>query len=298
MKAKTIIAVTLSVCLVCTGGGYGIYYYIQNSKTPVEVMPVSYLSTQYYGGSSSISGTASSDVSQQVQLTGENSVKEVYVEAGDQVHVGDKLMAYDMTLTELDLEMERLNKATLGLRLESAQEELDKLYSTTPVERSDTALVVSNDSAVSMAAGDETAAEQADSEAQSATPDPQTEIPTEAPVETEAQTEAGRDAADARESSAGFRTDGGRDAAGYSPKPSGGDARQRRRAASAGRGCRRQDRQRQRLRRCRRRRRNLRCRDMVRIRLCRSIRWTMIQRQTTEKEQKKNHLSFTARKMR
>lgn len=184
MKAKTIIAVTLSVCLVCTGGGYGIYYYVQNNKTPVEVMPVSYLSTQYYGGSSSISGTASSDVSQQVQLTGENNVKEVYVEVGDQVHVGDRLMAYDMTLTELDLEMERLNKATLGLRLEAAQEELDKLYNTTPVERNDTALVVSNENTVSMAGNDETIQEQTGSESDILGQNSETETLTEAQTQT------------------------------------------------------------------------------------------------------------------
>ena len=150
MKVKTIIAVTLSVCLVCSGAGYGIYTYMQNNKSPVEVTPVSYLSTQYYGDSSSISGTATSDVTQKVQLSGENNVKEVYVKAGDKVKVGDKLMSYDMTLTELDLEMEKLNKATLGLKMEAAQKALEKLYNTTPV--ADTmAFVIPNERSVSLA---------------------------------------------------------------------------------------------------------------------------------------------------
>ena len=72
-------------------------------------------------------------MTQKVQLSGENNVKEVYVKAGDKVKVGDKLMSYDMTLTELDLEMEKLNKATLGLKMEAAQKALEKLYNTTPV---------------------------------------------------------------------------------------------------------------------------------------------------------------------
>ncbi|MDO4453117.1 MAG: HlyD family efflux transporter periplasmic adaptor subunit [Eubacteriales bacterium] len=151
MKVKTIIAVTLSVCLVCSGAGYGIYSYMQNNKNPVEVTPVSYLSTQYYGDSSSISGTATSDVTQKVQLSGENNVKEVYVKAGDKVKVGDKLMSYDMTLTELDLEMEKLNKATLGLKMEAAQKALEKLYNTTPVPADTMAFVIPNERSVSLA---------------------------------------------------------------------------------------------------------------------------------------------------
>lgn len=149
MKVKTIIAVTLSVCLVCSGAGYGIYSYMQNNKSPVEVTPVSYLSTQYYGDSSSISGTATSNVTQKVQVSGENTIKEVYVKAGDRVKVGDKLMKYDMTLTELDLEMEKLNKATLGLKMEAAQKALDKLYNTTPV--ANTAFVMPNERILSLA---------------------------------------------------------------------------------------------------------------------------------------------------
>lgn len=154
MKVKTIIAVTLSVCLVCSGAGYGIYYYMQNNKKPVNVIPVSYLSTQYYGGSSSISGTTSSDVSQNVQFDGSNTIKEIYVKVGDQVKIGDKLMAYDTTLAELDLEMEKLNQATLGLKMEAAQKALDKLYNTTPVASSNSAAVISSSNTVSMAANE------------------------------------------------------------------------------------------------------------------------------------------------
>lgn len=151
MKVKSIIAVTLSVCLVCSGAGYGIYYYMQSNKDPVNVIPVSYLSTQYYGDSSSISGTATSNVSQKVELDGSSNIKEVYVKEGDKVKVGDKLMAYDTTLAELDLEMEKLNQATLGLKMEAAQKTLDKLYNTTPVERENTAAVISNSNMIVMA---------------------------------------------------------------------------------------------------------------------------------------------------
>ena len=183
MKVKSIVAVTLSVCLICTGGGYGIYYYMQNNKKPVEVTPVAYLSTQYYGDSSSISGTASSDVNQRVQLSGENTVKEVYVEPGDTVKVGDKLMEYDMTLAELDLEMEKLNKATLGLRLEAAQETLNKLYNTTPVERNDTALVISNHNTVSMVATQESGSQGETTDLGTLTLNPETEPQTVQQIE-------------------------------------------------------------------------------------------------------------------
>lgn len=210
MKAKTIIAVTLSVCLVCTGSGYGIYYYMQNNKSPVSVTPVSYLSTQYYGDSSSISGTASSDVNQQVQLDGTNTVKEVYVNAGDTVKVGDKLMAYDTTLTELDLEMEKLNQATLGLKMEAAQTTLDKLYNTTPVERDDTASVISNEKNVSMAATEGTTGqEQGEVETVPLNPETQAADQTEMPVTepTEAQTETESPAQEQTETQAPEQTE-------------------------------------------------------------------------------------------
>ena len=58
----------------------------------------------------SLSGNITSDVSQNIYLADSQTVKKIYVKEGDTVKVGDDLLTYDMTLENLNLEIEKTRK--------------------------------------------------------------------------------------------------------------------------------------------------------------------------------------------
>ncbi len=138
-RLRTAIIIVLVLGLLGTGGYFGGRYYLQSRQQSVEVMPVSVLNAaewiQYYNQTSSY-GTVVSDVSQQVFVPGDKVVSEVYVQQGDEVKVGDKLLSYDTTLLELDKELQDLTCQEIDLEIESAQADLKKLQNTTPVAKS------------------------------------------------------------------------------------------------------------------------------------------------------------------
>lgn len=131
MKIKTaVISIAVSASLVA-GAGYGAYHVMQGRKSPVEVVPVSNVNNGgYWGISDSIYGTVTSQIAQNITLDEEYSIAEIYVEEGDQVKEGTPLFAYDMTLQELELEMEKLNQQVNELTMTKLEKDLQKLKST------------------------------------------------------------------------------------------------------------------------------------------------------------------------
>ena len=75
------------------------------------------------------------DFSQSVYLLEDKNVSEVYVEEGQKVSEGDPLIAYDMTLSELEMEMKELDVATTANKLEAAKKQLEKLRAMKPISR-------------------------------------------------------------------------------------------------------------------------------------------------------------------
>lgn len=130
MKIRTaVISVVVSAALVA-GAGYGAYHAMQGSRTPVEVVPVSNVNTGYWGGSESFFGSVTSQVAQTVQLNEDYSIAEIFVKEGDEVTEGTPLFSYDMTLQELEYEMEELTLQTQGLTLTKLEKDLEKLKGT------------------------------------------------------------------------------------------------------------------------------------------------------------------------
>lgn len=132
MKLKTVaISIVVSVALV-GGAGYGAYYAMQGQKSPVEVVPVSNVNvgSYWWGSSESIYGTVTSQVAQTVLLNEEYKIDEIYVKEGDAVKEGDPLFSYDMTLQELELEMEKLTLQTRELTMTKLEKDLEKLKKT------------------------------------------------------------------------------------------------------------------------------------------------------------------------
>lgn len=132
--------VILVLVLAALGGGItvGVRYFLANSGQSVEVYPVSQLNAADWINYSndSVYGTVVSDVNQQVYIPDDKVINEVYVAQGDEVKIGDKLLSYDTTLLELDLELQELTVQEIDLEIESAEADLKKLKNTTPVAKS------------------------------------------------------------------------------------------------------------------------------------------------------------------
>ena len=127
MKAKGIIAIVLSVA-AAGGGIYGAYTYAANHTSPVKVVSVSMVN---YGGwdddEQTMYGEIISRDSQSVEKDNDHNVSEVYVKTGDTVKKGDKLLSYDMELTEIQAEAENITYQELEYSLEKQQATLKKL---------------------------------------------------------------------------------------------------------------------------------------------------------------------------
>ena len=133
MKKRTIILITIFSLAAVGGGGYGIYHLVKNGGSPVEVISVANLNQGYWGSETSSSGTITSKANQEVHLDSNNVINQVYVKEGDKVKVGDKLLSYDTTLLELNLESYQLEGKSIELEIKGAEKDLKKLKSITPV---------------------------------------------------------------------------------------------------------------------------------------------------------------------
>ena len=130
-KTPLIIGGTVLTLALIGGGFLAVKTFGSNSE--IEVMPVSYLSTSWWGDYNESSGYLSSDMTQEVMLQDRKVVKEILVEEGQQVSINDPLMVYDSTLVELELEMQRLTIENLDVQIQSAKRALQKLQSTKPI---------------------------------------------------------------------------------------------------------------------------------------------------------------------
>ena len=132
MKLRTVLISVVVTAALVGGAGYGAYYVTQNQKSPVEVVPVANVSQGYYGmdQQETIYGSITSQVAQTVRLDDDYGVEKVYVKQGDTVKEGTPLLSYDMTLQELELEMQQLELQTNKLTMTRLEKELDKLKKT------------------------------------------------------------------------------------------------------------------------------------------------------------------------
>lgn len=113
-----------TVLLLGTGIWFGMKHF---RKTTVPVYSMEELAQEVWGNTTSLEGSVSSNVSQQVRLMDKQIVSEVHVEEGQEVKEGDPLLTYDMTLVDIDLEMEKINKQQLEVKKKGLEQELKDL---------------------------------------------------------------------------------------------------------------------------------------------------------------------------
>lgn len=131
MKIKAII---ITACLVA-GAGAATSFFVRRSNEAnvkvVEVVSVPSVNSASYGmgDSETVSGTIISRDTQVVPLDTSHELVDVYVQQGDRVKKGDKLLEYDMLGDELKEEMQELTKLGLELSLEGMKKDLEIMKS-------------------------------------------------------------------------------------------------------------------------------------------------------------------------
>ncbi|MEG1291422.1 MAG: hypothetical protein RSD28_03895, partial [Lachnospiraceae bacterium] len=135
MSKKKIIITVVSLTVVAglIGGGIGGYRWYQSKNLTADVQNVADLNFNYGGNEMSSSGMVTNDMSQNVPLLESQTIQEIFVKEGQTVAIGDQLMSYDMTLSDLQLEMKQLDIDTYHNKMEAAKRELDKLKKTVPI---------------------------------------------------------------------------------------------------------------------------------------------------------------------
>ena len=102
-KAKKIIIGVVVTALVGTGIGGGLLYVRKGSQKEVLVASVSDLAGERYDSDATLSGTVYANATQRISVEKDMIIQEVYVSKGDEVKPGDKLISFDMTLVEMEL---------------------------------------------------------------------------------------------------------------------------------------------------------------------------------------------------
>lgn len=121
MKKQILIPLCTVLGIGVIGGGIFFFAKYKSNQTVVEVTPVEYHANYDYGDSITSSGIISSDASQNIYNDSTKLIKEIFVKEGDSVSVGDKIIEYDMTLTEIELSGKEI-------ALTKTDREISKLY--------------------------------------------------------------------------------------------------------------------------------------------------------------------------
>lgn len=126
MKKKIKIAAISGGAVLVLGATiwFGVSHF---QKGTVPVYSMEELAQQVWNDTTSLEGSVSSNASQQVRLLDKQIVSQVHVTEGQEVKEGDPLLTYDMTLVNIDLEMEKLNKQQLEVKKKGLEQELKDL---------------------------------------------------------------------------------------------------------------------------------------------------------------------------
>lgn len=130
-KTKKIILIT-SISAVAIGSIIGIKIYSDNSAT-IEVNSVASLNTGYWGDSNTTTGIVSNSDTQSIYYDTGKTITKIYVQQGQNVNVGDALIAYDLTTLQAAVDSSQLEVEKAQNAITLAEHQLKKLLNTTPI---------------------------------------------------------------------------------------------------------------------------------------------------------------------
>ena len=136
-KKKVILAILIT--LIVMAGIVAAIFVLKKKNQDKKVAAVYAVSelgydASMYGYESTLSGNVTVNMEQKVYVSSSQKVEEICVKEGDTVKAGDVLIVYDTTAQNLQLEIERTELELARVAVVSAEQELEKLKNTTPVE--------------------------------------------------------------------------------------------------------------------------------------------------------------------
>ena len=122
---KTLLIIFLSLAAVA-GIAAGVLVYLRTNSGEVNVYPVKdILFNDSWVSQAETQGRITADRIQSVYISSSQIVKEIYVKEGDRVEVGDPLISYDTTLTDMQLKRQEIKIQQLDLEIKQAQRQLN-----------------------------------------------------------------------------------------------------------------------------------------------------------------------------
>lgn len=129
--SKTLKRILLFAAIVAgvIGLVWGILTVVRSvSRQAVNVYAVTdFMTTDNWGNASQSSGMVTADKLQKIHLSSTQTVTEICVQEGQAVHKGDKLLSYDTTLSELDVQMAQIQLERKELSLKDLEAQLSAL---------------------------------------------------------------------------------------------------------------------------------------------------------------------------
>lgn len=134
---KRVIIGVVITAVAGTGAAAGLLQLRKNSQKEVMVTSVSNLVSDYYMPTTSVDGTVTTSVAQNVSVDSDMIIDQVYVAEGDTVKKGDPLISFDTTLVEMELNIARLKHKKLEQDLNRAVNRLNSLKNGGPILEED-----------------------------------------------------------------------------------------------------------------------------------------------------------------
>lgn len=132
-KAKKVIIGVVITALVGTGIGGGLMYVRKGSQKEVLVASVSDLAGERYDSDTTLSGNVYANATQRISVDKDMIIQEIYVSKGDEVKPGDKLISFDMTLVDMELNIAKLKLQKQQQDLAAAKKRLTSLQNGGPI---------------------------------------------------------------------------------------------------------------------------------------------------------------------
>ena len=136
---KIIIGVLVTVLAAGSVAGAAVYFK-KNNKETVTVVSVDSIASDYYMDDTTLDGNIVTNVTQNVTVDKDMIVQDLFVQKGDTVKKVDKLVSFDMTLVQMELNIAKLKKQKQEQDLEKAVNRLHSLQNGGPIEEEDSEL--------------------------------------------------------------------------------------------------------------------------------------------------------------
>nr|WP_177296120.1 hypothetical protein [uncultured Blautia sp.] len=141
MKTGKKIIIGVLVAALTAGGTAGAaVYFKKNNQDTVGVVSVDSLASDYYMDDTILDGNIVTNVTQNIVVDKDMIIQDLFVQKGDPVQKGDKLMSFDMTLVQMELNIAKLKKQKQEKDLEKAVNRLNSLKNGGPIEEDESSL--------------------------------------------------------------------------------------------------------------------------------------------------------------